>query len=75
MQFQVWRGSTLVTRGHVEDLQDGEVAARVEYVQAATSTVDETMRVQFIPAILAVGGRLKGRTRVTHPGSAQRLRR
>jgi hypothetical protein len=52
MEFHVWQASTVIARGLVEDLQDGEVSARVDHVATATAiaTLDETMRVQFVPA-------------------------
>lgn len=48
MEFHVWQASTIVARGHVEDLRDGEVSARVERAQTATTMIDQTMRVQFV---------------------------
>ncbi len=48
MEFHVWRGTSIVARGSVEDLRDGEVSARVE--EAQTATLDETVRVQFMAA-------------------------
>ena len=51
MEVHVWQANTIVARARVEDLQEnGEVSARVERLQGATTTLDETMRVQFVPA-------------------------
>jgi hypothetical protein len=51
MEVHVWQANTIVARARVEDLQEnGEVSARVERLQATTTTLDETMRVQFVPA-------------------------
>lgn len=57
MEFHVWQASTVVARGLVEDLQDGEVTARVDHVATASAatTLDETMRVQFVPVALGIG--------------------
>ena len=52
MEFHVWQASTIVARGRVEDLRDGEVSARVERAQTATTMIDQTMRVQFIAPAL-----------------------
>lgn len=52
MEFHVWRGSTVVAQGHVEDLGEQEVSARVSTSEIAT--LDSTMRVQFIPAALGL---------------------
>jgi hypothetical protein len=55
MEFHVWHGSRVVARGRVEDLQEGEVSAHVSHVDAETTTLDATMRVQFVPAGLGFG--------------------
>lgn len=52
MQFQVWQTSRVVAHGLVEDLVQGEVTARVNGVAANTTTLDPSMRVQFVPAAL-----------------------
>src|SRR5262249_34568382 len=54
MEIHVWKASTLVAQGRVEDLGDGEVSARVNKVHAATTTLDQTMQVQFVPAALGI---------------------
>ena len=54
MEVHVWKASTLVAQGRVEDLGDGEVSARVDKVHAATTTLDQTMQVQFVPAALGI---------------------
>jgi hypothetical protein len=41
-----------VANGTVEDLHAGEVTARVERVEAQTTTIDTTMRVQFVSSAL-----------------------
>ena len=51
MEFQVWRDSRIVARGQVEDLRDGEAAARVSAVDADVTSLDVNMRVQFQNAI------------------------
>jgi hypothetical protein len=55
MEVHVWRADALVARARVEDLGDGDISARVVHVQAATTTLDQTMRVQFIPPALVRG--------------------
>jgi hypothetical protein len=52
MEFHVWHGPKLVASGQVEDLVAGAVSARVSQVDAATTTLDPSMRVQFLPAAL-----------------------
>jgi hypothetical protein len=52
MEFQVWQTSRIVASGLVEDLVAGEVTARVNKVGGSTTTLDPTMRVQFVPAAL-----------------------
>jgi hypothetical protein len=54
MEFHVWQASKVVARGRVEDLKQGEVSARVDHVEAQTTTIDTTMRVQFVPAALSL---------------------
>jgi len=54
MQFQVWRESRVVARGRVEDLHEGEVSAHVDHVEAQTTTLDSSMRVQFVPLALSL---------------------
>jgi hypothetical protein len=61
MEFHVWQASTIVARGHVEDLRDGEVSARVERAQTATTMIDATMRVQFVPPALGFAGQFAQR--------------
>ena len=53
MEFQVWQTSRVVASGLVEDLVAGEVTARVSKVNGSTTTLDPTMRVQFVPAALS----------------------
>ncbi len=55
MEFHVWQASTVVARGLVEDLRDGEVSARVNDVTTGTTTttIDQTMRVQFVAPAFA----------------------
>ena len=53
MEFHVWHASRVVARGRVEDLVEGEVTARVSHVDGRTTTLDPTMRVQFVPAALS----------------------
>jgi hypothetical protein len=53
MEFHVWHASRVVARGRVEDLHEGEVSARVDHVDTQTTTLDATMRVQFVPAALS----------------------
>jgi hypothetical protein len=53
MEFHVWQASRVVATGRVEDLHGGEVSARVNHVEAQTTTIDTTMRVQFVPAALS----------------------
>lgn len=53
MEFHVWRESQIVAGGRVADLQVGEVSARVETVAAQTTTLDATMRVQFVAEALS----------------------
>jgi hypothetical protein len=50
MEFQVWQASRVVASGLVEDLVADKVTARVSHVDKATTTIDPTMRVQFMPA-------------------------
>lgn len=53
MEVHVWQGENVVAHARVEDLHDtGEVSARIERVPGNTTTLDETMRVQFVPAAL-----------------------
>ena len=52
MDFQVWHASSLVASGKVEDLVQGEITARVSKVLGTTTTLDSTMKVQFVPAAL-----------------------
>jgi len=52
MQFQVWQTSKVVAHGLVEDLVRGEVTGHVQGVGAQTTTLDPSMRVQFVPAAL-----------------------
>jgi len=54
MEFHVWQGSRVVARGRVEDLQETEVSAHVEHVEAQTTTLDATMRVQFVAPALSL---------------------
>jgi hypothetical protein len=54
MEFHVWQASRVVARGRVEDLQESEVTARVEKVDAQTTTLDSSMRVQFVAAGLSL---------------------
>jgi hypothetical protein len=54
MEFHVWQASRIVARGRVEDLHAEEVSARVEHVEAQTTTIDTTMRVQFVAAGLSL---------------------
>ena len=54
MQFQVWQASRIVASGRVEDLEQGEVRARVDRTDAQVTTLDPSMRVQFVPAALAL---------------------
>jgi hypothetical protein len=54
MEFHVWQGSRRVASGLVEDLQNTEVTARVDVVDAQTTTIDTSMRVQFLPAALGI---------------------
>jgi hypothetical protein len=49
MDFQVWHASSLVASGKVEDLVQGEITARVTKVLSTTTTLDSTMKVQFVP--------------------------
>lgn len=51
MEFKVWRNDLLVARGRVEDLRDGEVSARVEEHDSATTSLDVNMQVQFQSAL------------------------
>jgi hypothetical protein len=53
MAFHVWQAETIVARGRVEDLRDGEVSARIDRVQTTTTMLDQTMRVQFVAPALA----------------------
>jgi len=51
MEVHVWKGNTVVARARVEDLHEtGEISARIERLEAGTATLDENMRVQFVPA-------------------------
>jgi hypothetical protein len=52
MEFHVWQASKVVASGRVEDLAAGAVSARVSQVDKATTTLDPSMRVQFLPAAL-----------------------
>jgi hypothetical protein len=52
MQFQVWQASKVVAHGQVEDFVRGEVTGHVQGVTAQTTSIDPSMRVQFIPAAL-----------------------
>jgi hypothetical protein len=54
MEFNVWQASSVIAKGLVEDLVQGEVTARVSHVEAHTTTIDPSMRVQFIPAALSL---------------------
>jgi hypothetical protein len=55
MEVHVWQANTIVARARVEDLhENGDVSARVERLQLTTTTLDETMRVQFVPAALGL---------------------
>jgi len=54
MEFHVWQDARVVARGRVDDLKTGEVSARVEHVEAQTTTIDSTMRVQFVPVALSL---------------------
>jgi hypothetical protein len=53
MEFHVWNASRVVAKGRVEDLQEGQVSARVDQVEAQITTIDTTMRVQFVPQALS----------------------
>jgi hypothetical protein len=57
MEFHVWQANKVVARGLVEDLQDGEVSARVDHVAtvSTTTTIDQTMRVQFVAPAFSIG--------------------
>jgi len=57
MEFHVWQGSQVVARGLVEDLHEGEVTAQVSHVAAQTTTIDSSMRVQFMAPALGFFGR------------------
>jgi hypothetical protein len=50
MEFHVWQASKIVASGTVEDLVAGAVSARVSQVAKTTTTIDPSMRVQFLPA-------------------------
>ena len=54
MEFHVWQASKVVASGRVEDLVAGAVSARVSQVDKATTTLDPSMRVQFLPAALGL---------------------
>jgi hypothetical protein len=54
MEFHVWQASRVVARGLVQDLHEGEVSARVDHVEAQTTTLDTTMRVQFVAPALSL---------------------
>lgn len=53
MDFHVWSASRIVARGRVDDLQDGEVTARVDTVEGDSMTLDATMQVQFMMQTVA----------------------
>ena len=50
MEVHVWNGPKVVAKGRVEDLVQGEVSARLDTVDAVTTTLDASMRVQFLTA-------------------------
>jgi hypothetical protein len=53
MEVHVWQAEKIVAHARVEDLHEsGEVSARIERLPGAITAVDETMRVQFVPAAL-----------------------
>ena len=53
MEVHVWQAEKIVARARVEDLRDdGEISARVERIQTTTTTLDQTMRVQFVAPAL-----------------------
>ena len=55
MEVQVWHAEKIVARARVEDLrEDGEISARIERVETSTATLDQTMRVQFVPRALSL---------------------
>ncbi|MGB8168079.1 MAG: hypothetical protein WCF18_11350, partial [Chthoniobacteraceae bacterium] len=59
MDVHVWQADKLVARARVEDLrEDGEVSARIERIATSTATLDQTMRVQFVPRALSFTTRL-----------------
>jgi len=58
MEFHVWQASRVVARGRVEDLQQDEVTARVDQLEAQTTTLDTTMRVQFVAVGIGIGKQL-----------------
>lgn len=59
MEFNVWHAQKVVARGTVEDLQDGEVQARVEKVEGTITTLDTSMEVRFIPPALSLRPQVK----------------
>ena len=53
MEVHVWQAEKIVARARVENLRDdGEISARVERIQTTTTTLDQTMRVQFVAPAL-----------------------
>jgi hypothetical protein len=53
MEFHVWQANQIVASGHVENLSEVEVSARVHRVQGTTTPIDPSMRVQFIAPALS----------------------
>ncbi len=54
MEVHIWKANTLVAHALVEDLSQNEISARVDQVPTALATLDETMRVQFVPRALGI---------------------
>ena len=52
MEVHIWNGPNVVARGQVEDMIQGEVSARLDTVDKVTTTLDTSMRVQFIATSL-----------------------
>ena len=52
MEVHVWNGPKIVAKGRVEDLVQGEVSARLDTVDKMTTTLDASMKVQFVTAAL-----------------------
>ncbi len=61
MEVHIWQADKLVAQARVEDMGDGEVSARMVKLHSDATTLDETMKVQFVPAALGISRALSMR--------------